>query len=159
MRIQGNPCARRAWMVLVLPGVALLSGPSLAATEFGVRSGVYTDVDAGFVGAEAIAPVGSSWYFDPNFEYAFADRGDLFTLNGDFHYDVVRSRPYDVWLGGGPAILVHEGETPTSGHRSDLGVNLIAGVGFRQPKIEPYVQTKATVSDDSQFVLAFGVRF
>ncbi len=159
MRYHRNPHARWASTAVVLAAAAFLAGPARAATAFGVRSGVYTDADAGFVGAEAVTPVGHSWYFNPNFEYAFVERGDLFTVNGDFHVDVVREQPYYVWLGAGPALLVRENAAFESGHHSDLGVNLIAGVGFREPKIEPYLQAKATMSDDNQFVLAFGVRF
>ncbi len=159
MHLHRSHRASRTLTAVALGAAALIAQPALAATSFGVRSGVYADADAGFLGAEAITPVGHSWYFDPNFEYAFIERGDLLTVNGDFHFDIVQDRPYYVWLGAGPALLVRESDVPDGRHRSDLGVNMIAGVGFRKPKFEPYVQAKATMSDDNQIVLAVGVRF
>ncbi len=143
--------------LVVLGGAVLLSGASRAAPAFGVRSGIYTEADAGFVGAEAIAPIAPSWSFDPNLEVAFADRGDRVTLSGDFEYDLERARAVRVWVGAGPALIVREDEP--GAHRSDAGVNFIAGVGFRERTFTPYVQTKVPVADDSQLVLAFGVRF
>lgn len=150
-------CHRLGSGVLLFGMTLLLSGRCLAATDFGVRTGVYTDSDAGFVGAEAITPVSQSWYFNPNLEYAFADRGSLVAVSGDFHYDLVEGRPYYVWVGAGPALIL--GDTEPGMRHSDLGVNVVAGVGFRRRSVTPYLQTKVTLADDDRAVIAVGVRF
>jgi hypothetical protein len=42
---------------------------------------------------------------------------------------------------------------------TDLGVNLLGGVGWQLEAFVPYVQAKALIADDSEVVLAVGVRF
>src|SRR5262249_29753559 len=89
----------------VLPIVAALAAlvvavPAAAGTNFGVRTGVYADAGAGFVGAEAVTSIAHAWYFNPNLEYAFTNNDrDVATVNGDFHYDFILDRPYYVWAG------------------------------------------------------------
>ena len=59
-----------------------------AQSRFGVRGGVYMDQDDAFVGVHAISAIALHWKFNPNFEYVLVDRGSLFTINADFHYDL-----------------------------------------------------------------------
>lgn len=154
---------RRALLTVAL-GAALALGSALLApvyadsTLFGVRTGVYTDTEAGFLGAEAVTPIARAWYFNPNMEYAFANDRDVLTVNGDFHYDFIQDRPYYVWAGAGPAVVVRELEP--GDRRTDLGVNLISGIGWKNPpQIKPYLQGKVLISDNNEAVLAFGMRF
>jgi hypothetical protein len=145
---------------LVALAVGALLGPTraTAGTAFGVRTGVYTDAQSGFLGAEALTSVAPAWYFNPNMEYAFAGDRDVLTLNGDFQYDILRERPYDVWAGAGPAFVRRERDT--GDHRNALGVNLIGGIGWKiSARFVPYAQAKVTVSDQTEAVLSFGVRF
>jgi hypothetical protein len=99
-------------------------------TQFGVRTGVYTEVSGAFVGAEVLTPIASAWYFNPNLEYA---------------------------AGGGPAVIFRE--VGPGDRESDLGVNVLGGIGWKKPKVTPFVQTKITVSQDTEAVLAVGLRF
>lgn len=127
-------------------------------TQFGLRTGVYTDVSAAFIGAEVLTPLGAGWYFDPNLEYAAAGGDDVLTVNGDFHYDFFHDRPYYVWAGAGPAVVVRD--VAPEDRRTDLGVNLLGGMGWKtRSRVTPYVQGKVTVSRDDDVVLAVGVRF
>jgi hypothetical protein len=133
--------------------------PAAADTNFGVRTGIYTDASAAFVGGEIVTSISSSnWYFNPNLEVAVADGRDVITANGDFHYDFVQGRPIYVWAGGGPA-LIHR-EIPEDADHSDIGVNFLGGIAWKtSSKVLPYLQGKVTVSDNDEAVLAFGVRF
>jgi hypothetical protein len=47
-----------------------LSSHALCDTTFGVRTGVYTDANAGFLGGEVVTSIAPSWYFNPNLEVA-----------------------------------------------------------------------------------------
>ena len=141
---------------MVALALTLLAAPAMADTEFGARAGVITDEGDGFVGAEVLANVHGSWFFNPNLEAVFADN-DSVSLNGDFHYDLVQRQPYYVWVGAGPALIFRD-EDPVHDD-TDLGVNLVAGVGFKRTQFTPYVQSKVTLADDDQFGLAFGMRF
>jgi hypothetical protein len=134
--------------------------------DFGVRGGLYSDADAGFLGAELLTGVTRDWFFNPNFEYVFVDDGHLYTLNLDAHYDLRTNNPYSLWIGGGPAVIFSEVDPPfgcrrcDSDSETDIGLNLLAGIGFwKRQAIRPYIQGKVTLSDNTEASLGFGVRF
>jgi len=92
-------------------------------------------------------------------EAAFVDEGHLVTLNADLHYDLLINQPTYVWLGAGPALILSEPPGRDDDDETDVGVNLFAGVGWDVGEFLPYVQGKVIVSDDTEFVAAFGIRF
>jgi hypothetical protein len=139
--------------------LAILPGPASAAdTKFGVRGGYYTDIGEPFLGAEVLVPVARRIYFNPNFEYVFVENLNYWTLNGDFHYDFPTHRPYYVWAGAGAGLLRVD---PPGADNSDtdVGLNLLAGVGFKTGSVVPYFQAKVILKNGSEFALGFGVRF
>ncbi len=150
---------RSKWVlgaVLIVAGVA---EPAAAQWDFGVRGGVYTDQSDAFVGVELLHRLGvGEWFFNPNLEWVFVENGDLVTLNADFHYDLRIDAPIYLWVGGGPAILFNN---PDRGDDdTDAGLNLLVGVGFLPGEaVRPYVQGKVVLADETEAVLAFGVRF
>ena len=132
--------------------------PGRAGVDADVRAGVFTNADAVGVGAGILTPIGDRrdrWYANPNAEVAVGN-DNLFSLNGDFHYDVSNQRTTSVWLGAGPAIIVqdHKGDSNT-----DLGMNLLAGMGKTRGNVRPYGQIKGVVSDNSGVALVGGIRF
>jgi hypothetical protein len=134
----------------------LVSAGTARADNFGVRAGYYTDAGEPFVGVEFLAHVGHRIYFNPNFEYVFTDDPHFMTFNADFHYDFrTRSRAY-VWAGAGLGVLYTDPKVGDSD--TDVGLNLLFGVGLKG-EVVPYVQAKVIVSEDSEFVIGFGVRF
>jgi hypothetical protein len=138
-----------------------LAAPATAQTpplSFGIRAGEYTNAGSAFFGAELLAPIGYGWWFNPNAEGVFVDHGHLYTGNFDFSYEIPVQHPFRVWLGGGPAIVFRSigGSSP---NRTDAGFDLLAGIGLRAGPVIPYLQAKALLSNTSDFVLAFGVRF
>ena len=146
------------WVVgSVVVALAALT-PALSDTNFGVRTGVYTEQSAGFLGGEVVTSLGSSWYFNPNLEVAMVSSDDdIVTVNGDFHYDFFHDRPYWVWAGGGPA-FIHRDEPVEDDN--DFGVNFLGGIGWKTAsKVSPYLQAKVTLSNEDEAVLAFGLRF
>jgi len=145
--------------------VLLMPAPAAAQVDFGVRGGVYSDDSDPFVGAELLGNFdGTRWYYNPNVEVVFVDPGNLVTANADFHYDVPTTTPFDVWLGvGGALVFRDDGNNDRFGRNdstTDPGLNLLAGLGFNpHGSVRPYVQGKLLLTDDSQAVLAFGLRF
>jgi hypothetical protein len=139
--------------------------PAVGQVDFGVRGGVYTDAGEGFIGAEVLMPVTGQWFFNPNAEFVFVDPGSLWTLNGDFHYDFAREGNVTFWAGGGPAIIFRDfDDDGRRGRRdddeeTDFGANLLAGVGLVRGGVRPYGQVKVILSDDTEAVLAVGLRF
>jgi hypothetical protein len=141
---------------------ALCPSPSAADVDVGIRGGVYTDVGEPFLGADLLMQIRDTrWFFNPNLEYVFVDPGDLATLNLDVHYDLdTDNDDLYVWLGGGPAIVFRDDEGRGDDEDdTDLGINLLGGVGWQLEAFVPYVQAKALIADDSEVVLAVGVRF
>jgi len=137
----------------------ILDAPATAAdTKFGIRGGYYTDIGEPFLGAELLLPVARRIYFNPNFEYVFVENLDYWTLNGDFHYDFPTHRPYYVWAGAGAALIRVDPPGPDNSD-TDVGLNVLAGVGFRTGSVVPYFQGKVILKNGSEFALAFGIRF
>lgn len=146
------PCTALALLLLALPQ------PARADWDAGVRAGYYSDVGEPFLGGELLADLGPrGWYFNPNFEWVLVDEVDLWTLNGDFHYDFVTEGDWSVWAGGGPAIVFRENRR--GDEENDFGVNLLAGTGMVRGAVRPYVQGKILISDETEGVIAFGIRF
>jgi hypothetical protein len=125
----------------------------------GIRVGAYFDPTDAFIGGEVLVDITRQWWFNPNVEYVFVDRATFLTFNFDVHYDLPTDEVY-VWIGGGPAILHFDPDAERFADDTDFGVNVFAGIGFRTgSRLVPYIQPKVFISDDSEFSLAFGVRF
>lgn len=138
----------------------LVPAAAQAQVDVDARTGVYTDESDAFVGLGLLGRVGASrWFWNPNAEWVFVERGDLVTLNADFHVDLADpGAPVSFWLGGGPALVITDPERGDS--ETDFGFNLLAGVGFLpHAAVRPYIQGKILLSDDTQGVVAFGIRF
>jgi hypothetical protein len=143
----------------IVAGSCLLAPPVTAdGLKFGLRGGYYTEVEEPFVGAELLVPMAHRFYFNPNVEYVFVNDGSYITYNADFHYDIGVSRSTYVWLGGGLGVVSvnPEGSNNTS---TDAAANFLAGIGFRAGSTIPYFQAKVIAKSDTEFVVAFGVRF
>ena len=150
--------AVRASLAAALALLVLDAPASAGEVKVGVRGGYYTDIGDPFLGAELLMPVAHRIYFNPNFEYVFDDNLRYWTLNGDFHYDFPVHRPVYVWAGAGLA-LVHTSLKDRDNGNTDVGANLLAGVGFHAGGVVPYFQGKVILKDGSEFAVAFGIRF
>jgi len=147
---------------LFLAGLALtlMALPSVVRADWdaGVRAGYYADTEEPFLGAELLGDVGPrGLYFNPNFEWVLIDDRDLWTLNGDFHYDFSTQGEWSVWAGGGPAIVFRENRR--GDEDNDFGANLLAGVGMNRGAVRPYVQGKILLADETEAVIGVGLRF
>jgi hypothetical protein len=130
-----------------------------AQTAADLRAGLYTDAEGVGVGGGVLTPIGHDqrWYANPNVEAAFADRRNVYSVNGDVRYDLPVQGQVSCWLGAGPAVVVRD---PDFGNSStDLGLNLLAGVGGKRGQVRPYGQLKGVVSDNSEVAVMAGIRF
>ncbi len=131
-------------------------GSAAAQTRFGVRGGYYLDQDEPFLGAHLVHKIQRGWMFNPNFEYILVERGSLFTINADLHYDLPSRSTTIFWLGGGLGISHFSVE---DFNNTDTGLNLLMGASFGRRGAIPFVQVKVRVDDGSQLVLGGGVTF
>jgi len=143
-----------------LAAAILLAAPAAAQADprFGVRFGYYTEAEAPFLGAEMLFRVVPDIYFNPNVEAVFVDNGHSFTINGDFHYDFLSGRRTFAWLGAGLAVLNTDPEGPAEGD-TDVGLNLLAGIGARRGRVIPYAQAKVILKSETEFAIGVGLRF
>ena len=137
----------------------MMARPAQAEVDTDLRAGYYVDAEAFGVGVGLISPMGSShhWYFNPNLEFAFGDEANLFSVNGDMHYDFATFKSSQMWLGAGPALLM----TDPDGGDSDtnLGLNVFTGITAVRGGSRPFAQLKAVLSDNNEVVLQAGIRF
>ncbi len=136
-----------------------LSHDSESQTHVGVRGGVFLADGDPFVGGEVLVGIAEDWFFNPNVEVVFADRATKGLFNFDVHYDFARRDNAMFWVGGSLAVIYAdpEGEGNSS---TDAGANVLFGVGFRtSSRVIPFVQAKILAADDSDFGIAFGIRF
>jgi hypothetical protein len=151
--------ARRAALpALVLAVVGLLPSAAAADDMFGLRVGYYTDAEAACVGGEALFKLAPKVYLNPNIEWVFVDHARYVTLNADVHYDFWSRRRNTAWIGAGLALVSIDPEGPADGD-TDPALNVFAGFGARRGSVLPYVQAKVIARDDTELVLAFGLRF
>jgi hypothetical protein len=145
---------------LAVAAALLLAAPAAAQADpmFGVRFGYYTQVADPFLGAELLFRIVPDLYLDPNVEAVLVGDGHYVTVNGDLHYDLPVGRHTFLWVGGGLAIVSRSAGGSEEGH-TDLGLDLLAGLGARHGRVIPYVQAKVIVKDDSEFVIGVGLRF
>jgi hypothetical protein len=134
------------------------SAEAKSAIKVGPRVGYYIDAGKLFLGGDLLMPIANSIYFNPNVEYVLADGFTYMTFNADFHYDFPSRKPSFVWLGAGVGGLYVNPEGPADG-TTDLGLNLLAGVGLSRGPTIPYLQGKVILSDNTEFVIGFGLRF
>jgi hypothetical protein len=156
---------QRTLTILTLVAAAALALPAepASAVDFGIRAGIYDDADSAFVGADLLFQLSPRWYFNPNIEYVFVDDGDLFTVNGDFHYDFPVDFDGYVWAGAGAALISDDRDLPPrrrdDEQDNDFGLNLLGGIGWNVNGMVPYVQGKLIVADDNEAVFGVGLRF
>jgi len=146
---------------LAIVGLGLIAAPRIAGAvvDGDVRAGVYPDANAVSVGGGVLAPMGTSgrWFFNPNLEVAMGSSRDIIAMSGDFHYDFAEQGSASFWMGGGPAVLVTDRQFGPND--TDLGLNVLTGVGARHGDVRPFAQLRGTMANNSQVALAAGIRF
>ena len=135
----------------------VLAPLALARTDGEIRGGYYADAEEGFAGGGFLVDMGDAWYFNPNLEWVFVENRDYFTINADVHKDLNRGSGAAIWLGGGAGIIVTDSDFQD--RNTDLGLNLLGGIGASQGSVRPFSQFKMTISDTNEASLAFGLRF
>ena len=116
-------CVFALLAVVTLPSPAAAQGP-------GVRAGASVDPDQFYLGGhyESNALV-DRLHFKPNAEIGFGDDVTTVALNFEFVYKIPVSRPWSLYLGGGPALNIYSFENDSDARG---GLNLLFGAETSQ---------------------------
>ena len=105
--------------------VGLFATPARAQGA-GVRAGVQADPDQFYFGAHAeTTPLIDRLTFRPNLEIGVGNDFTTLGFNFEFAYHFPSTKPWNVYVGGGPALVTarHRGASSSGG-----GFNLLVGV-------------------------------
>ena len=128
---------RRIWVSLIFLSAFMLAATSASAQSgFGVRAGASATPDQFYFGVHMdVKEIVERFWFRPNAEVGVGNGLTLFSLNGEFVYDIPlkSSTRWVPYVGGGPAFLIGSFSTP-SGRVTDTGGGFNFVGGMRQRK-------------------------
>ena len=123
--------------------------------KFGGRVGVSADPSQFFFGAHVeTAPLWERLRFRPNVEIGVGDHVTVTTLNFEFAYHFPSNNAWNIYGGGGPALVFINPEGHES--HSEGGFNILVGVQHRDGL---FVEAKAGALDSPDFKFAIGYVF
>jgi hypothetical protein len=116
---------------MAMAAIALFAAPAYAQSSgVGVRAGVSGDPDQFYFGGHVeTKPLIDRLTFRPNLEIGLGDNTTLVAGNIEFAYWIpIRNKPFQVYLGGGPAIIIGDrnDDTDVGG-----GFNILVGLQHR----------------------------
>ena len=110
--------------------LALLWSTPATAQTVGARLGVSVDPDQFYFGGHLeTAPLIDRLRFRPNVEVGIGDDVTLIAFNFEFAYAFPSRRPWNLYLGAGPALNIYDDDDDTS---ADGGFNILIGAAHRQ---------------------------
>jgi hypothetical protein len=112
------------------------SSPAAAQGSVGIRAGVSADPDQFYFGGHYdTGPLIDQLSFRPNLEVGLGDNVTTVALNFEFVYRIpIQRKPWSVYFGGGPAMIVYRYEEDQNGNRNtdtQPGFNLLIGLAHR----------------------------
>lgn len=110
--------------LVVCSTLVLIAAPA-GAQEFGGRIGASSSPDQFYFGAHAeTAPVIDRVHFRPNAEIGLGNGATLIALNFELVYRIPPRRPWQFYVGAGPALNIVDTDQDTS---SEGGFNILLG--------------------------------
>lgn len=149
---------RRIWVSLMfLSGFMLAAGSASAQSGFGVRAGASASPDQFYLGAHMdVKEIAERFWFRPNAEVGLGNGFTLFSLNGEFVYDMPMksSTTWVPYVGGGPAFLIATARTSV-GRVTDTGggFNFVGGIRQRKGFMG---EIKIGIIDSPDFKMGIG---
>jgi hypothetical protein len=149
-------------LVSVVAGGLLLAAPQTARAQSGpgIRAGVSADPDQFVFGGH----YDTGYLFDrvsfrPNVEVGVGDNVTTLSVNFEFAYWFRMKKPWNVYAGGGPALVVYtHGDRPDEPGHTDTepGFNLLIGLAHRGGL---FAEVKAGLIDSPSVKFMIGYTF
>ena len=146
---------------LAVAGVlSVFIAPAFAEQPRGINvtAGDYLDIHKPFVGVGYSMPVAPRWTLEPNADYIFVNDGSKYSFNVDGRYRLNPSQANAMYVGAGLGVVQRN---RAFGNYTDSAVNLVWSVDFNgySGPVTPFINTRAVLSNHSDFGVSFGVRF
>ena len=121
-----NRCRLVAFAISI---VMLIGVTPAAAQTLGARVGVSANPDQFYFGAHVETdPLVDRLRFRPNLEIGLGDDTTLIALNFEFAYSFPSRRPWNLYVGAGPALNIYDSEDDTD---AEGGFNILIGAAHR----------------------------
>ena len=113
-----------------LLGIVLISSTPALAQDGGIRGGISVDPDQFYFGGHLeTSPLVDRVHFRPNVEVGIGDDLTLIAANMEFVYKFTRSRAWNVYAGGGPALNIYMFDSPGDDDaETEAGFNVLGGI-------------------------------
>jgi hypothetical protein len=144
--------ACRSLPAVLLAGV-VSTGAGQERPHMGPRFGVNSGTDAALVGVHVRAPVSPRVEFYPSLDVHLPSRGSLLAFNADAKV-LFPARSVEFFTGAGVNVM-HRTQGPVN--NTDLGLNVLGGVGTRTGWVHPFVEGRVIVNGDTSFQLMGGM--
>ena len=114
-------------------GVVLFSSTPALAQDGGIRGGISIDPDQFYFGGHLeTSPIADRVFFRPNVEVGIGDDLTLIAANMEFVYKFSRTRQWNIYAGGGPALNIFMFDDDGGGGDNDAeteaGFNVLVGL-------------------------------
>jgi hypothetical protein len=149
-------------LVVAVSAGLLLGAPRVACAQSGpgIRAGVSADPDQFFFGAHYdTGHLFDRVSFRPNVEVGLGDNVTTVSVNFEFAYWFKMKQPWNVYAGGGPALVVYtHGDQPDQAGHTDTepGFNLMLGIAHRGGL---FAEVKAGLIDSPSVKFTIGYSF
>lgn len=147
--------ARVVWLFALVAAYGVLSATSAEAqTSTGIRAGLSVDPDQFYFGGHVeTPPLVDRLRFKPNVEIGVGNDVTVVALNLEFAYGFPSRRNWNVYAGGGPALIIVDTHSNTG---SGGGFNMLLGVSHRSGL---FAEFKVGVVDSPDFKVGVGYSF
>jgi hypothetical protein len=128
-----------------------------AQAPVGIRAGVSANPDQFFIGGHVqLGPIADRVWFRPNIEAGFGNDHTLVGTNFEFTYWIPLKRQWEVYFGGGPALVVSSFNSPRGGRdwNAGPGLNMLIGLAQRRGLMTE-IKVGALDSPDVKFTIGW----
>lgn len=143
---------QRTLFALTVVGLCAAAPLPAQHPRIGLHGGVNFDRDEALIGPQLLLPLGRRIELYPSVDYYFTDPGSLIGINIDLKFGSAAGLT-PLYLGGGLNLL------RASGGSRRTGANLFVGLEGRGAAMQPYLEFRVLLHDNSWSQLLVGINW